>query len=56
MQQLIGSGRIHTSEADPELSDEDDIPFQSEANLNMVSEMYVSSTASKDGGKSYEQE
>ena len=43
--------RIHTSEVDPDLTDEDDDhpPFQSSSKQNMVSEMYVSSTATKEG-------
>ena len=50
-QAYYGVGRIHTSEVDPDLSDEDDDqpPFQSGSKSNIVSEMYVSSTATKEG-------
>ena len=52
VRQAYGYGhRIHTSEVDPQFSDEDDDqpPFQSASKSNMVSEMYVSSTATKEG-------
>ena len=51
VRQAYGYDRIHTSEVDPQFSDEDDDqpPFQSASKSNMVSEMYVSSTATKEG-------
>ena len=51
VRQAYGIGRIHTSEVEPQFSDEDDDqpPFQSASKSNMVSEMYVSSTATKEG-------